>query len=145
MMCQAEMLRAALRSDILDQAACKNHGFEERFDHQIAAELLHDDHRRQRTAAKAAGAFLEWRRAEPELTFVLAFPIRTCLEFAPVPDCGTAGLSVSCLARHEDLSWKYGHCISLRSSSWLRDFIATRGAFSPRPTIARHWSQRAWR
>ena len=69
-----KFLALRLRADILDQAACENHGLEERLDHQMAAELLHDDHRRQRTAAKAAGAFLERRRAQAK--FGKGIPVR---------------------------------------------------------------------
>ena len=61
-------IRFALRrrAGVLDQAACEHHGLEERFDHQVAAELLHHDHRRQRSAAKAAGTFLERRSTQAE-------------------------------------------------------------------------------
>ncbi len=61
-------MRVALcrRTGSFDQAAREYHSLEERLDHQVAAEFLHHDHGRQRTAAKAAGTFLERRRAQTE-------------------------------------------------------------------------------
>ena len=62
-----EGLALRRRADILDQAAGEHHGLEKRLDHEAAAELLHHDHGRQRTAAKAAGALLKRRRAQAKL------------------------------------------------------------------------------
>jgi len=44
---------------VLQKAARAHHGGQERFNHQPLAEFLHDDHRINRAAAKAAISFAE--------------------------------------------------------------------------------------
>ena len=56
--------RLGLRSGLGDHAAAQHDGRQERFQHQAFAELLHDDHGLDRTAAVAAILFREGH-AEP--------------------------------------------------------------------------------
>ena len=61
------------RAGVLDQAARKNHGLDKRLDHEVTAELLHDDHGRQWPAAKTADGFRERRGEQAE--FGERFPL----------------------------------------------------------------------
>ena len=54
------LLRRRIPS-LLDQAAGEHHRLDERLDHEVTAELLHDDHGRQRAAAEPADVFRERR------------------------------------------------------------------------------------
>src|SRR5260370_9624916 len=55
------------RSGLLDGPAREHDRFQKWLDHEIAAELLHDDHARQRARAKTAKIFRERRRQQPKL------------------------------------------------------------------------------
>src|SRR5262249_17217334 len=48
-------------ADRLDQPTGDDNGFKERFDDQMTAEFLHDEHGRQRSATEATALFIEWR------------------------------------------------------------------------------------
>ena len=54
------------RAGVLDQAAREHHRFDKRLDHEVTAEFLHDDHGRQRSAAKTADVFGERRGEQAE-------------------------------------------------------------------------------
>src|SRR5258707_2711731 len=53
---------------LLDGPAREHDRFQKWLDHKIAAELLHDDHARQRARAKTAKIFRERRRQQPKLS-----------------------------------------------------------------------------
>lgn len=61
------------RSSLFDQAAGEHDRLDERLDHEMATEFLHDDHGRQRPAAEAAGVLGE-RRGE-QTQFGEGFPM----------------------------------------------------------------------
>src|SRR5258707_5388845 len=56
------------RSGLLDGPAREHDRFQKWLDHEIAAELLHDDHARQMARAKIAKIFRARRRQQPKLS-----------------------------------------------------------------------------
>jgi hypothetical protein len=61
-----EALLLLTRARVLDQAARQHNRLDERFHDEMAAEFLHDDHGRQRTAAETAGILGKRRGKQAE-------------------------------------------------------------------------------
>jgi len=62
-----EALLLLLGACLLEQAAGEHHCLDERLDYKMTAELLHDDHGRQKAAAKTTDLLGEWRGEQTEL------------------------------------------------------------------------------
>src|SRR5258708_30379445 len=62
-----KFLALGFRSGLRDDPPREHDCFEERLDHEMAAELLHDDHARQDAFAKTAELFRQGRRQQANL------------------------------------------------------------------------------